>query len=205
MSQAVDQAPQDTTSQTDDPVAAIQRVLAESEEPLTPSKIKSALPARHKSANLDDILQRQVSAQVLYQFPKYRSQQDRFWDRPMPVHVATLLRQTLTEAAFNLSELRRKLPAYAQPLFENILQEELTQGRLHRHPKVGRGGERYGARPADPKEYLKTELIEAFRRLEGLGFKADQLRPAALELLHDEEWATAAAEAAKEVPPTDNV
>jgi hypothetical protein len=189
MTAALDPQPQAPKIETDDPVVAIQKVLEASSEPLTPSKIRAALPAKHKSANLEEILPRQVAAGVLTQFPKYRSQQDRYWDRPMPVHVAALLRETL-ETPYNLAELRRKLPVYAQPLFENILQEELAKGLLHRHPKTGRGGERYGARPADPKDYLKTELIEVFRRLEGLGFKLDQLRPAALELLHEEEWST---------------
>lgn len=203
MTAALDQHSQAPKIETDDPVVAIQKVLEASSEPLTPSKLRAALPAKHKSANLEDILQRQVAAQVLYQFPKYRSQQDRYWDRPMPVHVAALLRETL-ETPFNLAELRRKLPVYAQPLFENILQEQLAKGQLHRHPKTGRGGERFGAKPADPKDYLKTELIEAFRRLEGLGFKLDQLRPAALELLHEEEWSTLPppAEKAKAKPET---
>jgi hypothetical protein len=190
MTQALDQQPQEARADTDDPLVAIQRVMEASSEPLTPSKIRALLPAKHKSANLDEILPRQVTAQVLYQFPKYRSQQDRFWNRPMPVHIAALLQETLSEGPLNVSELRRKLPAYAQPTFEAILQEELSKGKLHRHPKVSRGGERFGVRPPEPKEYLKTELIEVFRRLEGLGFKLDQLRPAAIELLQEEEWSS---------------
>src|SRR5438270_1578827 len=69
-----------------DLAAAVQRVLAASSEPLTVSKIRSRLPSPFRNATLEelsDYLQRQVSANVLYQFPKYRSQQDRFWDRPM--------------------------------------------------------------------------------------------------------------------------
>lgn len=202
MTQALEQNSQ-SPMETDDPVSAIQRVLQASAEPLTPSKIRTQLPAKHKSANLDDILQRQVAAQVLVQFPKYRSQQDRFWDRPMPVHVAALLQETLANGPLNLSELRRKLPGYAQPLCESVLQEEIGKGRIHRHPKVSRGGERFGVKPADPKEYLKAELIEVFRRLEGLGFQMDRLRPAAIELLHEQEWSSLPKETP--APPAESV
>src|SRR5262249_5739371 len=66
-------------------------------------------------------------------------------------------------------------------------------GRLHRHPRTGRGGERFGVRPPDPKDYLREEFVAVFRRLEQLGFTQAQLQAGALELLHEEEWATAAA------------
>src|SRR5262249_40250588 len=86
--------------------------------------------------------------------------------------------------------LRRKLPAYAQAQVEQVLREEISQGRLHRHPRLtARGSERVGRTAADPKEYLKPELSAGFGRLEPPGFSRARLRAAALELLHDEEWA----------------
>lgn len=171
-----------------DVVAAVQRVLAASPEPLTVPKIRAQLPARFRSSNLEEVLPRQVAARVLYPYPRYRSQQDRYWDRPMEVHVAALLEETLRERPLALSELRRKLPAYAQPQAESALQEQLRQGRLHRHPRTGRGGERYGVRPPDPKDYLREEFIEVFDRLKQLGFTQEQLEAGALELLHEENW-----------------
>lgn len=174
-----------------DLVASLQRVLREQEEPLTLSKIRSALPSSFKSLSLDELaeaLRRQVSANVLYQYPKYRSQHDRFWDRPMPVHMAGLLRNALHEGPLAWSELRRKLPVYAQAQAETVLREQVAQGQLHRHPRVGRGGERFGLRPPDAKDYLRSELAELFRRMDQLGFTQAQLRAGALELLHDEEW-----------------
>jgi hypothetical protein len=171
-----------------DVVAAVQRVLAASPEPLTLPKIRSQLPARTRAANLEDVLQRQVAARVLYQFPRYRSQQDRFWDRPMDVHVQVLLEETLRERPLGLSELRRKLPAYAQGQAESALEEQLRQGQIHRHPRTGRGSERFGVRPPDPKDYLREEFIDVFDRLTKLGFTQEQLRAGALELLHEDEW-----------------
>src|SRR5262249_2400500 len=91
------------------------------------------------------------------------------------------------------SELRRKLPVYAVGPAEAVLREQLAQGKLYRHPRAGkRGGERYGVRPPDPKEYLRGELAETFHRLGQMGFTETQLREAALDLLHDEEWSPAA-------------
>jgi hypothetical protein len=172
----------------------VRRVLEASTEPLTLSKIRSALPARQRGITLEDLaegLRRQVAASVVIQYPKYRSQQDRFWDRPMPVHVAWLLRTVLQEAPLALSELRRKLPAYALPHAEVVLQEQLAQGLLYRLPKTaGRGKERFSVSPPDAKEYLRPELVTLFGRLEQLGFSQAQLRAGALELLHEEEWAS---------------
>lgn len=178
------------TASSEDLGAALQRVLQASDEPLTLPKIRAKLPASLRNANLEELLQRQVTANVLYQYPKYRSPQDRFWDRPMPVHVAALIRCALETGALNASELRRKLPAYAQTQAEPILQELLAKNELHQHPRLGgRGGERFGLRPADPKDYLQPELNALFGRLQPLGFTVEQIRAAALEILHNEEWA----------------
>ncbi len=191
MTQVADQRPSEAGVETD-LVAAVRRVLQDSSEPLTLSKIRALLPAAHRGISLEDLaesLRRQVAANVLVQYPKYRSQQDRFWDRPMPVHVACLLRTTLEESPLAWSELRRKLPAYALTHAETVLQEQLAQGLLHRHPRVSsRGKERFGAAPPDPRDYLRDELGILFGRLEQLGFTRSQLRAGALELLHDEEW-----------------
>lgn len=188
MTQVLDSTPPDTSKSSDDLVAAIHRVLAASSEPMTLSKIRSHLPTQMRADNLEDVLRRQVAANVLHQFPKYRSQHDRYWDRPMPVHIAALIKSTLEEGALAGSELRRKLPAYAQAQSETVLQELLTRKELYTHPRTGRGGERFGVRPPDPKDYLRAELSDVIHRLEKLGFNQSQIRAGALELLHDDEW-----------------
>src|SRR5207237_238281 len=109
MSQMVDQSPLDRPA-APDLAAEVQRVLAASPEPLTLPKIRAGLPAALRSTSpeeLADFLRRQAAANVLYQFPKYRSQHDRFWDRPMSVHVAFLLRAALQEGSLAWPELRR--------------------------------------------------------------------------------------------------
>jgi hypothetical protein len=178
-----------------DLATAVQRVLAASAEPMTLSKTRARLPAAYRDLSLEelgDCLRRLVAANVVYQYPRYRSAQDRFWDRPMPVHIAALLREALQEGPLAWAALRRKLPAYALVQAESVLLEQASQGLLHRHPRgKKRGGDRFGLAPADPKEYLRSELALTFHNLESLGFTPSQLRAGALELLHDEEWSPA--------------
>jgi hypothetical protein len=194
MTQLVEPTPVQAPVETD-LAAAVHRVLAASPEPLTPAKIRAHLPAALRGVSPEELaecLHRQVAANVLCQYPKYRSQQDRYWDRSMPVHVAALLRQTLQEGPLAWSELRRKLPAYALVQAEAVLMEQVAQGLLYRHPRAGkRGSDRFGVQPADPKVYLRAELAAVLRNLAQLGFSESQLREGALELLHDEEWSPA--------------
>ncbi len=171
-----------------DLVSAIQQVLQASPEPLTVSRIRAELPSAHRSINMEElaeVLRRQVASNVLVQYPRYRSQQDRFWDRPMVVHVVALLQTALSEGALPWSELRRKLPAYAQSHAENVLHEHVKRGTFHRHPRTGRGGERFGTQPPHPRDYLRDELRQVFEKLERLGFQQAQVREAAIELLHE--------------------
>jgi hypothetical protein len=206
MTQLIGPQPTATPPETD-LVAEVQRVLGASPEPLTLPKIRSALRPPFRSASpeeLTECLRRQVAANVVIVYPRYRSQQDRYWDRPMNVHIAGLMRKVLEAGPLPWSEVRRKLPGYAlgQPgQAEAVLQEQLAQGMLYRHPRTGgRGKDRFGAEPPDPKEYLRAELAGLFRRLEQLGFSQTQLRSGALELLQEEEWGPAPAAARPEEP-----
>ena len=150
MSQVVDHRPAESSAPPADLASAIQQVLRATEEPLTVAKIKAQLPPALRTLNVEETLQRQVGANVLHEFPKYRSPHARYWDRAMPQHIAVLLRQLLEEEPLAWSDLKRKLPAYAvERGADTVLQEQLAQGKLHRHPKVGsRGGERYGVAQA---------------------------------------------------------
>ena len=199
--QLMEQPSAEPTTQTDDVVAAIQQVLRQSEEPLTLSKLKAQLPPRLRNLNIEDVLQRQTAASVLFQYPKYRSPQDRFWDRPMAVHVAALIRVALQEGPLGWSELRRKLPVYAQTPAESVLLQLVEEKQIYRHPRSGRGGDRFGLQPADPKTYLRDELSDVFNRLKELGFTEAAIRASALELLHDDEWAPTPPPAPSAMPP----
>jgi hypothetical protein len=107
----------------------------------------------------------------------------------MELHIVQLMRVALEGGPLPWSELRRKLPAYAHEKAQDVRDEQVRQGLLHRHPRAGsRGAERIGANPPDPRDYLRQELPDLFTRLASLGFTRPQIRAAALELLHEEEW-----------------
>jgi hypothetical protein len=174
-----------------DLVEAIQQVFRVSDQPLTPAKVRAALPASLRSlpaGHVAETLERQAAAQVLFVFPKYRSQHDRYWDRPMRDHVEALLRRILENEPLSRSELRRRLPAYARILADAVLNEMLAQGRMHAHPAAGRSGPRFGLSAADPRVFMRPELEALFARLQRRGFARAALREAALGILQQEEW-----------------
>jgi hypothetical protein len=191
MAEATDRALQELPAEDDDLVSALQRLLQASPHPLTPAKIRAMLPAAFRSSSehaLMECLNRQVAAHVFCQYPKYRSSNDRFWDRPMAVHIADLLRTALEAEPLPWSVLRRRLPVYAQAQAEAVLKDQIKQGLIFRLPRLGRSTERFGLRPAEAKEYLRREIAGLFLRLENLGFTGAQLREGALDLFHEEEW-----------------
>ncbi len=193
MAELLEQTVTETSTDTD-LVAAVRQVLQASPEPRTLAKIKAALPAALRSLSLEslaDSLRRQVAANILFQFPKYRSGHDRFWDRPMNVHLAHLLKKAVQDSPLPWAAIRRKLPGYAQTLAESVLEEQVAKGNLFRHPPLGkRGGPRFSPQQPCPKEFLRAGLTKLFARLEQLDFSQPQLREAALDLLHEEEWST---------------
>jgi hypothetical protein len=157
--------------------------------------------------DLGDTLHRQATAEIFWQYPRYRGRQDRFWDRPMSAHVECLVREAVAEQPLAPAALRRKLPAYAHPHLESTLQSMLAQRTIFRFPRSGRNKERLGATPPDARAYLRPELAELFRRLEALGFPRADIRARALELLHEEEWESSPPRPSKTqgVPPGEGV
>ena len=175
-----------------DLVGAIRQVLAASPKPLSLSGIRRALAMPLRTVNLEtlhEVLRRQVAAQVVVLYPKHRSNQDRYWNRPIRVHLEQLLRQTLGDGPLPWSEVRRRLPDYAKLRAERLLEEQVARGRIFRHPAAGRLGPRYSLSPPEPHPYLRPELDAILRRLQCLGFSRKQLRASALDYLLEEEWA----------------
>jgi hypothetical protein len=174
-------------------VEEIRRVLRSSEEPLTLARIRVALPPEFRSLpveSLAEALERQVAANVLLIFPRYRSRQERYWDRPLRVHLEQLLHSALRERPCTWSELRKRLPGYARRLVEPVLEELLAKGKLFRYPPVSsRKGPRYGLEPPDPRPYLQAEFAALMQRCEQQGLARPLVRAALLDLLRAEEWA----------------
>jgi hypothetical protein len=184
-----------------DLVDAVHSVLKESEEPLTIPRIRERLPEGFRALGpevLADVLHRQVAANVLVMCPKYRSGQDRYWDRSLREHAKVVIRDSLALGPASWSDLRRRLPKYLRHLAESVLNEELARGTLHRHPPTTvRNGPRYALEPADVRTYIAKELNAMLQRLKQRGFPCSQTRMAIMQLLQEEEWAEPADLAAK--------
>jgi hypothetical protein len=184
-----------------DLVDAVHSVLKESAEPLTIPRIRERLPEGFRATGpevLADVLQRQVAANVLVICPKYRSGQDRYWDRTLREHAKVVIRQSLGAGPASWSDLRKRLPKYLRHLAESVLNEELAHGTLHRHPPTTvRNGPRYALEPADVRTYVNKELAALLLRLEQRGFPRCQTRLAIMQLLQEEEWAEPAELAAR--------
>jgi hypothetical protein len=174
-----------------DLVNEIRRLLRESDEPLTAAKIRDRLPAPLNQISLDslaEVLKRQAAAHVLIVCPKYRSQQDRYWDRPLREHVHEMLRDILTMGPLPWSELRKRLPRYARYLAESVLNEQLAQGRLFRHPpRTPRSAPRFALYPADLRTYLRPALADLMARLEPMGFARTEIRRGLKQILSEAE------------------
>jgi hypothetical protein len=174
-----------------DLVGAIRQVLRASHEPLTAPAIHKRLPPAFRGVRLEaltDVLERQVAAHVLVVCPKYRSPQDRYWDRSLRDHVKVLLQDVLREGPLPWSELRRRLPKYARHLAESVLNEQLAHGALFRHPPAhARIGPRYALHPPDARRYLRPAVDELFDRMAALDFSRADVRQALQQMLDEEE------------------
>jgi hypothetical protein len=178
-----------------DLVDAICGVLQSSEEPLTLPRIRERLPEPYRgirAEQLAEVLARQVAANVLVSCPKYRSAQERFWDRSLREHAKVLLHEAIKAGPISWSDLRKKLPKYLRHLAESALSEELARGAIHEHPQASpRMGPRYAHEPAKVACYAKRELQDVLTRLTQCGFTRGQARETLMQLLQEEEWADA--------------
>jgi hypothetical protein len=177
-----------------DLVDAIRSVLRTSDEPLTLVKLRDRLTHSFGVIGLQElreVVERQVAAHVLTICPKYRSDQDRYWDRPLREHTRVLVHEALRmrDGPASWSELRKKLPKYLRHLAESVLSEELARGVIFRHPGASkRMGPRYALQPAEARDYAGRLLQEALDRLEQIGFARGEAREAMMQLLNEEEW-----------------
>lgn len=175
-----------------DLVEAIAQVLRASPQPLTAARVRAALPPRAERISLDhvaEILHRQAAAGVFVVYPKYRSPRERFWDRPLRVHVEFLIRKSLRDGPLSWTALRARMPEYAKVVASSVLEEQLAKGVVHRYPPMpGKKGQRLGLEPPDPRVYLRPELAKLLARLVRLGFSPADVREALFDLLREQEW-----------------
>lgn len=176
-----------------DLVDAIRDVLRQSEEPLTVPKIRERLRHEFRALGLRelmDALERQVAGNVLVVCPKYRSSQDRYWDRPLRQHAKVVLRNALRNGPLSWTGLRKKFPKYLRHLAESALNEDLAKGAIFRHPPASlRQGPRYALQPEDLRSCARGELQLLLTRLHERGFPRSDVRETLMHLLQEDEWA----------------
>jgi hypothetical protein len=171
-------------------VAALCGIFEQSDEPLPLPRILPRLPEVMRPESLQACLRRQVAARVFFEYPRYRSQHRRYWDRPIGEHVVELVRSALRERPLSWPELRSRLPAYVRGITQKVLREQVAKGSLFVHPRHGRrGADRFALTPPEIREYVQDGLHMLFQRLQRIGFAATAARETALELLHTEVWA----------------
>lgn len=182
-----------TSSSQADLVDAIREIFKSSDEPLTHRKLRLRLPEPFdglRTEELAEVLERQVAAHVFVRCPKYRSGQDRYWDRNLREHAKVVMHAALEKGPMSWPELRKKLPKYLRHLAESVLNEELAKGEVHRHPpSASNGGFRFGMQPADVRAYAAKELEGTLARMVQLGFSLCDSRESLMQLLHESEWA----------------
>lgn len=180
-----------------DVVDAVREVLRCSAEPMTIPKIRERLPAPHRRMRLEelaDVVQRQVAANVLVACPKYRSSQDRYWDRSLREHAKVVLHESLRAGPMAWADLRKKFPKYLRHLAESVLNEELARAAIFRQPETSpRMGPRYALDPPDVRTYAARELRALVARLEQYGFDRMESCEAIVQLVQENEWGTCAA------------
>ncbi len=178
-------------------VDIVRDILRHSTEPLTIPRIRERLPGPlrlMRTEDLTEIVRRQVAAHVLVMCPKYRSSQDRFWDRSLHEHAKVVLRAALSSGPMSWADLRKKFPKYLRHLADSVLNEELARGVIFRHPPTSmRMGPRFALLPPDVRAYAGKELREMLACLEQCGFARAEAREAIMHLLHEDEWAECAA------------
>lgn len=183
---------------TVDLVDAVRELLRHSAEPMTVRRIRERLPGELRSMRQEELteaIERQVAAQVLFICPKYRSSQDRYWDRSVRDHARSVLQTALADGPMSWTDLRKKVPKYARHLADSVLNEELARGTIFRHPPTStRMGLRYALSPPELRAYAAKELGEMLTRLEQCGFARVELREAIMQLLHEDEWSDEAVE-----------
>ena len=181
-----------SSTQTD-LVDAVREVLRQSVEPLTIPRIRERLPKPLGAIGIEeltDVLHRQLAAHVLVMCPKYRSSQDRYWDRPLREHAKVVLNEALRGGPLSWADLRKKFPKYVRHLADSVLNEELAKETIFRHPPTSaRMGPRYALEPANVRSYVNKELHEMLTRLEHCGFGRTESREAIQQLLQEDEWA----------------
>ena len=117
--------------------SAIRHALAASDEPLTVSKIRAALPTALRQTPLEECEQNPAAGdrgQQAAPVSEVSQSQDRYRDRPMPVHVAHLLSVALDERPRPGPNCAASCPPTRRSWLA-VVEREIHENCTHRHPR----------------------------------------------------------------------
>lgn len=174
---------------------AIKRILQQAPKPLNVERLRDARgELRVGEDDFRQALLRLLDRGEVHRWPPVRGKEC-YWSRAFEEKaregvLSALAGGPLTWAALQIAA-RKFLPGCPKTPADQALKEArdalLAEGRIFRHPKTGRRGERFGLTPADPRLYLK-EVRKAIRgvldKLGKAGVAPGAVHAAIGELLH---------------------
>lgn len=155
----------------------LRKIIAQGPDPLTTKRVRSALPSGYRIPldQLNERLSALARGGLLFEWPtrpkQYAAHSLEAFVQEKIIEVLQR-RKPLTTAA-----LSKKLPKAARPLVVRTLGRLLEEGRVWKHPKIGRS-EPYGLAPPDPLDYLRPKLDKLVDTFKTLGFSLSAIKEA---------------------------
>jgi hypothetical protein len=160
----------------DDLDTLIERILERSGEALSPSAVRKALPvgSRLPLQQLHVRLQSLVEAGRIF---RWRGKSARFSTVAPETLAQEQVIKALSAGPLAEADIKKNVPAASRPLVSSSIGSLERDGRILRHPKLGRR-QPFGLNPPDPFDYLRPELDALLLRLQKAGIPAIGLRQA---------------------------
>lgn len=152
----------------------LRKIVTKGLEPLTLNQIRRALPSgvRIPPAQLTGLLERLIKQGQLFVWP---GRPPRYASHPFEAAVRERIIKVLEQyGPLTKAALAKKLPKSARPFLGRALDDLCRNGRVFKHPKLGRR-EPYGLTPPESLPYLRPKLESLMKTLQQQGFGSGAL------------------------------
>lgn len=164
--------------------ALLKKLVAQASDPLSATRVRRSLPPGYRIP-LDQLKQRLSALArqgLLFEWP---TRPRRYASCSLEAFIRERVIETLKRyRTLTTAETSKKLPAVAKPLVARILEGLLKEGRIWKHPKIGRR-EPYSLAPPDPLDYLRSTLDKLVATFRKVGFSPRAIREAFQQYLKD--------------------
>lgn len=155
----------------------LKKTIAQVPDSLTATRVRSALPPGYRIPldQLKERLSALAKQGLLFEWPTRPKQ---YAARSFEAFVRERVIEVLQQPrALTGAEISKKLPTVARPFIAKTLKVLVEEGRVYRHPKIGRR-EPYGLAPPNPLDYLRPTLEKLLDNLRRVGFSLSAVREA---------------------------